>query len=372
MGIFETNIGKLGFGMMRLPKQDNIIDLDTAKRMVDEFIYHGFNYFDTAFVYDGSEEAVKKILVDRYPREKYILATKLAPWAGCPTKEDAISQFTKSLERTGAGYFDFYLIHNLGGNRTDIAEQYGIWEFVAEKKKEGLIKHIGFSFHSTADELDVLLAKHPETEFVQLQINYADWENDSVQSRKCYEIARKYGKSIIVMEPVKGGRLAKPLPAITELFKSAEPEMSPASWAIRFAANLEGVITVLSGMSTYDQMLDNVFCMKNFKGLTSTENEILNEAQEILKNAPLIPCTSCDYCAKVCPMNIAISSTFSAANDIALYGDKEGALGGIKWHVEHENLQYPQECISCGACSNVCPQHIDIPQKLAEFAENIK
>ena len=372
MEVFKEKIGKLGFGMMRLPKQDGIIDLETSKKMVDEFINHGFNYFDTAFVYDGSEEAVKKILVDRYPRDKYFLATKLASWVNCATKEDAMAQFTTSLERTGAGYFDFYLLHNLGGNRTEIAEEYGLWDFVFQKKKEGLIKHIGFSFHSTAEELDKILTNHPEAEFVQLQINYADWDSDSIQSRKCYETALKHGKPVIVMEPVKGGRLANPLPAITNLFKTSEPAMSPASWAVRFAADLKGVVTVLSGMSSMDQTLDNVTYMENFNGLTSNEKDIISEAQEILRKTPLIPCTSCEYCAKVCPMDIAISATFSAANDLALYGNKENALGGIKWRVERKGLKYPQECISCGACTEVCPQHIDIPQKLAEFVEKTK
>ena len=239
-------IPKLGFALMRLPMKEDAIDLVQTKEMVDKFMEAGFCYFDTAYGYnDGeSEKAAKAALVDRYPREKFLLATKLPAWAGAKSKEEAEQMFYTSLERTGAGYFDFYLLHNLGEERTHFFDDYGIWDFLQERKKEGLIRHLGFSMHDKADVLDEILTAHPEMEFVQLQINYADWEDPSIESRKCYEVARKHGKPVIIMEPVKGGTLANPPEEVAEVFTAADPEASPSSWAIRFAASLEGVITV--------------------------------------------------------------------------------------------------------------------------------
>ena len=219
---------------MRLPQKDGIIDIDEVKKMVDMFMEAGFTYFDTAWAYAGSEDAIRQALVERYPRESFQLATKNAAWINCKTKEEAEAQFDTSLKQTGAGYFDFYLLHNLGESRTKFFDEYKMWDFVAEKRKEGLIKHAGFSFHSTPEELDEILAEHPEAEFVQLQINYADWDYPAIQARKCYEVARKYNKPVVVMEPVKGGMLANPPESVAKLFKEAEPESSVSSWAIRF------------------------------------------------------------------------------------------------------------------------------------------
>lgn len=358
-------IKKLGFGLMRLPKfDDGKFDIEQIKQMVDEFLAAGFTYFDTAWAYPGSEDAIRQALIERYPREKFQLATKNAAWINCKTREDAINQFHTSLKQTGAGYFDFYLLHNLGAHRTKFFEDFDMWSFVAEKKREGLIKHYGFSFHSTPQELDEILTKHPDVEFVQLQINYADWENPAIESRGVYEVARKHGKPVIIMEPVKGGMLAKPPATVEAILKEAEPESSCASWAVRYAASLDGLITVLSGMSTIEQLRDNVSYMKDFKGLTAEQKAVVERAREELAKIPIIPCTTCNYCAKVCPKNIGISGSFTAMNFVHLYNDFERAKQQESWLVKMHGKASAKECIKCGRCEQVCPQHIHIRAEL--------
>lgn len=364
MSYLGENIKKLGFGLMRLPQKNGEIDIEQTKVMVDKFMEAGFTYFDTAWAYSGSEDAIRQALVERYPRESYQLATKNAAWINSKTKEEAISQFDTSLKQTGAGYFDFYLLHNLGEGRTKAFDDFDMWNWILEMKKEGKIKHPGFSFHSTPEELDELLTKHPEMEFVQLQINYADWENPAIKSKECYEVARKHGKPVIVMEPVKGGMLANPPEQAKKVLEKANPNISVASWAIKFAANLDGVITVLSGMSNIEQMEDNISYMKDFTKLTENEENTIKEVQEVLKNIPLIPCTVCNYCAKVCPMKIGISGSFTAMNILNLYHDMEVAKSQENWLVERHGLKSAGECIKCGRCEEVCPQHIHIREEL--------
>ena len=369
MKFFDQEIKMLGFGLMRLPKKGEEIDVEQVKVMVDRFLEAGFTYFDTAWAYTGSEDAIRQALVERYPRESYQLATKNAAWIGCQTREDAIRQFEESLERTGAGYFDNYLLHNLGEMRTQAFDKFDMWSFVKEKKAEGKIRHIGFSFHSTPEELEEILLAHPEAEFVQLQINYADWENPSIQSRGVYEMARKYGKAVVIMEPLKGGLLANPPESVAEILKAAEPERSAASWGIRFAANLDGVLVALSGMSDLAQMEDNISFMKDFDGMSDDQIAVMDKAREALSRIPLIPCTTCNYCAKVCPQEIGISGTFMAKNIYTLYGDLERAAGQERWLVGSHGRKQAVECIRCGACEGVCPQHIEIREELKKAAE---
>lgn len=362
-------IKKLGFGLMRLPKTGEAIDVEQTKRMVDLFMDAGFTYFDTAWAYAGSEEAIAQALVQRYPRESFQLATKAAPWISCESRDDAITQLETSLKKTGAGYFDFYLLHNLGEFRTHFFDDWGMWDWILEKKREGVIRHAGFSFHSTPEELDELLTSHPEMEFVQLQINYADWDNPAVQSRRCYEVARAHHKPVVIMEPVKGGMLANPPEQVARVLTQAEPGSSVASWAIRFAASLPGVITVLSGMSNVEQMQDNLSYMSTFTQLTSEQRATLVRARDELAKIDLVPCTRCNYCAKVCPKNVGISGTFTAMNMLTLYGNLETAKKERAWQVEKHGHVPADACVRCGACEKACPQHIKIREELARSVE---
>ena len=300
MTYLGEEIGKLGFGLMRLPRlEDGTANIELICQMVDEFLDAGFTYFDTAWIYGDSEAVIAKALIQRYPRESYQLATKGISWIGCKTPEEAQAQFHQSLERTGAGYFDFYLLHMTGGPRTRVFDDLGMWDFVVQKKAEGLIRHIGFSHHGTADELDEILTAHPETEFVQLQVNYLDWENPINQSRACLEVAARHEVPVTVMEPLRGGLLADPPASVAKVFEDAG-ELSPAAWGLRFVASQPNIITVLSGMNSMDQMRDNIAALKGFDRLNSEEMEVIAKAQAAFDAFDLIPCTGCNYCAKVC------------------------------------------------------------------------
>lgn len=363
---FGKSTPKLGFGLMRLPKKGVKTDIEQTKQMVDMFLKSGFTYFDTAYVYLGSESAIKKALVERYPREAYTLADKINA-SVAPTEKFAKKEFTTSLEKTGAGYFDYYLLHALMDNNYEKYDRFHLWDFVKEQKEKGLIKHYGFSFHGGPKLLDKLLTEHPDVEFVQLQLNYADWEDKKITSRANYEVARKHGKSIVIMEPVKGGALAKPDEKIVKLFKDYAPEMSPASWAIRFAASLDGILTVLSGMSNTEQMADNLSYMKDFKPLNADEQKIIQEAQRVLGQSSTIPCTACHYCTEGCPMQIPIPDIFSAMNLKLANGQLEEAK---KAYLEVATEGHrASDCIECGQCEGACPQHLSIISLLKECRE---
>ncbi len=367
---FVKNMPKLGFGLMRLPRLEDgkTIDVEQVKVMTDAFLDAGMRYFDTAFVYEGSEEACRKALVERHPRESYYLATKLN--AGMPglTEETAKQEFFTSLERTGAQYFDFYLLHAIGKRNLPNYNDWGIWEFAQEQKAKGLIKHVGFSFHDTPELLEEVLTAHPEAEFVQLQINYADWNNPSVQSRRCYEVARKFNKPVVVMEPIKGGMLAVPPVPVKEVLQAANPDVSCASWAVRYVASKEGILVVLSGMSNVEQMEDNLSYMKNFQPLSEEEAAVVAKAQAALEAIPSIPCTGCRYCVAGCPMQINIPSIFSAMNHKLIYDNDERAKSGYANATRGDNGK-ASSCIKCGACEAQCPQHLQIRDLLEQAVE---
>ena len=357
---------KFGFGLMRLPKVDDKIDLPQVCEMVDRFLAAGFTYFDTAFVYDGSEQAAKAALVDRHPRTSYTLATKLHVGKAA-SAEEARRELQISLERTGAGYFDYYLLHALMETNIEKYAEYGLWDFVKEQKARGTIRHYGFSFHDKPETLDKLLTEHPDVDFVQLQINYADWENPEVQSRACYEVARRHGKPVVIMEPVKGGALADPPAEVKALFDAAAPGVSYASWALRFAASLDGVLAVLSGMSNVAQMEDNLATMGNFAPLNDEEQKVIQQAQHLLGNSAAIACTACHYCTAGCPGNIPIPEIFAAANKQLANGQQAEAAAAYAAAVAGAGKA--SDCIHCRQCEQICPQHLPITRLLGRCAD---
>ena len=363
---------KLGFGLMRLPRRaDKTVDVERTAAMADEFLAAGGKYFDTAFVYDGSEDAFRQAVAERHPRESWFLATKMAAWAGCATREDAVRQFETSLRRTGAGYFDFYLLHNLGQARTKFFDDWKLWDWALEQKERGLLRHVGFSFHSSPEELEAVLGAHPEAEFVQLQINWADWDDPVVRSRECWETARRHGKPVIVMEPVKGGLLATPPDSAAAALRAVAPDASMPSWALRVAAGLPGVYVVLSGMSDEAQMRENLGVLgpRAFRPLGEAENAALAQARVAMAAEPTIPCTSCGYCEKVCPAGIGVKGTFAALNQLQLYRNPDRARHYLQWQVVGQGRKTAEACIKCGACEKACPQRIAIRCELERAAK---
>ena len=366
---------KLGFGLRRLPQTDptvaSNVDIEKVKQMVDLFMEKGFTYFDTAIMYNGfvSQQVAGKALVQRYPRDSFTLATKLHN-AFFNSREDMERIFAEQLEQTGAGYFDYYLLHGIEAGSLPKYEEYDCFNWLLDKKAKGLVKHAGFSFHDTPELLDEILTKHPEMEFVQIQLNYLDWESEWVKSRAVYEIAVRHGKPVIVMEPVKGGTLAKVPEEAEKLLKTREPELSVPSWAIRFSASLPGVMVVLSGMSSVEQMTDNLSYMEDFKPLTEDEIALTRQVAGIINAQIAVPCTGCSYCTAGCHMQIPIPQYFALYNE-----DMRENLQEKGWTINfpnYENLTKKfgkaADCVACGQCEGVCPQHLPIIEKLKDVS----
>ena len=361
---FKKNFG---FGAMRLPMNGEEVDLKHTKEMVDLFMANGFNYFDTAHMYikGKSEIALRECLTKRYPRESYILTEKISgPFF--EKEEDIDGYFENMLSWCGVEYFDFLLLHAQHRGNYDKYKKCKAYEKAMQYKKEGKVRHIGISFHDSPEFLDKILTENPCIEIVQLQFNYLDVDNPSVESMGCYQVARKHNKPIIVMEPVKGGTLANIPEEAQQVFKSLG-DMSPASYALRYAAGFEGIVMVLSGMSNTSQMLDNISFMKDFKPLTKEETEAVFKVKSIINEQSKIPCTACRYCVDGCPKNILIPDIFEAYNTV-----KKGKKGKEKYLKAIENHGKADDCILCGKCENACPQFIDIRKFLKESADAMK
>ena len=370
---------KLGFGLMRLPRLDPKdpanVDVEQVKQMVDLFMDRGFTYFDTAWMYNGfaSEYVAKSALVDRYPRESYTLATKLHNefFNSLEGRDDV---FNAQLKKTGVDYFDYYLLHGIEASSYPHYEKFDCFEWLLQKKEAGLVRHVGFSYHDNPELLDEILTKHPQMEFVQLQINYLDWESEWIQSRACYEVATKHGKPVIVMEPIKGGTLANVPAEAEELLKGMDPNLSVASWAIRFAASLPNVMCVLSGMSDLAQMENNLSYMEDFKPLSEDEKAACFEVANIINAQTSIACTACHYCTDGCPMHICIPEYFSLYNE-----DMRDDLEHKGWTINFTNYQKlgdefgkASDCIECGQCEDMCPQHLQIIESLVKVAAHFE
>ena len=367
-------VAKLGFGAMRLPLTDpddvTAIDIESVKTMVDEFIARGGTYVDTAFVYHNgaSETALREALVERYPREAFTLATKCLAWA-CASKEEAQACLPTSLERLGVDYIDYYLLHNLGGKRTAKFDEYDMWNYVAQAKADGLIRHVGFSMHDGPEVLEEILTAHPEGDFVQLQVNYLDWDDPVTQSACCMEVAAKHGVPVIIMEPVRGGRLANLPERGAAVLAEANPEASQASWAYRFCLDLPGVLTVLAGASTLEQMRDNMATFQTHKPLTDAERDAIAEVVAALRSVDLIPCTNCGYCVKDCPEGVKIPVALNLLNLEKTTEDRSFAKGLYSWQVAEGPAS---KCIQCGTCEAACPQSIPVITRLAEAVDHFE
>ena len=372
MSIDVSKMPKIGFGLMRLPENDGVIDLEKVCKMVDAYLDAGFTYFDTAYVYHGgnSERTVKEAIVKRHPRDSFTLATKLPAWS-IHSFEDRDKIFNEQLERCGVDYFDFYLLHSVeDGNNYDTYVKYDCFNWGIQKREEGKIRHLGFSFHGTPELLVEIVDNHPEIEFVQIQLNYADWDNPIVNSGKLYQILSERNIPIIVMEPCKGGKLANHDDECTEILKSVRPDKSIASWAFRFVGSLPGVTTILSGMSTEEQMEDNMNTFKNFEPLSDEEKAAIDKVIEAMFRVEQIGCTACRYCTDGCPMSISIPDIISAINT------KRKFPGDMRPQFFYNGLVArtgkASDCIECGQCEGVCPQHLPIITILKEGVEKFE
>lgn len=364
--MFEKVKKNFGFGCMRLPMVDGEVDCDVFSQMIDTFIDYGFNYFDTAHGYlsGKSETALRMCLVERYPRESYVLTNKLSS-NFFKAEADILPLFQEQLKCCGVEYFDFYLMHAQDKSNFAKYKACRAYETALQLKKQGLIRHLGISFHDKAEVLDMILTEYPQIEVVQIQFNYADYDDEAVESRKCYDVCRKHGKPVIVMEPVKGGKLVQ-LPEEAQKVLDDLQGGSSASYAIRFAAGFEGIFMVLSGMGDMQMVLDNCGYMANFAPLNDEETAAVGRVRAILKNLDLIPCTACRYCVDGCPQHISIPDLFACTNSRKLWNDWNSVYYYQDIHTSEGTKA--SDCIECGQCEDICPQHLPIRKLLKDVA----
>ncbi|MCR5596227.1 MAG: aldo/keto reductase [Lachnospiraceae bacterium] len=369
MSIDLSKMSKLGFGLMRLPEKDGVIDHEQVCHMVDAYLEAGLNYFDTAYVYHSgkSEVEAREALVKRHPRDSFMLATKLPAWE-IKQASDVDRLFNEQLERAGVDYFDFYLLHSIeDGSNYDTYVKYDCFKWGMKMKEEGKIRHFGFSFHGSPELLTEIVDNHPEVEFVQIQLNYLDRTNPVVRSGELYQILHERNIPIIVMEPVRGGMLASMDPETEAKFKAVRPDKSVASWALRFVGSLPGVMTILSGMSNEEQMKDNLSTFTNFEPLSNEEMKVVDEVTESLLGMPQIGCTACKYCCDGCPMKISIPDVFRTINTLRRYPDDWRSKNFYQGLISRSGKA--SDCIACGQCERVCPQHLPIIDLMKEAAE---
>lgn len=385
---FDTSINPnhLGFGLMRLPMVGGQVDLDLFKQMVDVYMDRGFSYFDTSPVYlkGESEAAARKAIVERFPRDKITLCSKLPCWM-IKKPEGMQKMFEGSLREFGTDYLDAYMLHGLSASSYDErfgfaasdvrhADALGAWDFIKKLKDEGKVRHIGFSYHDSPEALDKILDDHPEVDYVVLQINYLDWEDPLIQSRRCYEVVRKHGLCMSVMEPLKGGTLVNLPPKAEKLLKDYDPNASLASWGLRFVASLDGIIATMSGMQTVEDVKQNteLMCQENFRKMTDEERDLVMQIRPILEEADLIKCTGCGYCLATCPKKIEIPKLFSTENNYRIYNNQRADTFRYYNITELGGSGKASDCIGCKQCMRHCPQKLSIPEYLKVVASHFE
>jgi len=364
------SIGKLGFGFMRMWTEEGLgINIDLLKKMIDRFLGAGFSYFDSSYYYTGSEEALNEALVKRHPRSAYKLATKM-PLSIINSREDMDKALGVSLGRLGLDYLDFYMLHGLSLESCKRMEDIGGWDFIRELKEQGRIGHYGFSYHDKADNLDEILTRHPDVGYAQIQLNYLDWDSAKVNSGRMYEILRKHNKPFTIMSPVKGGLLSGAGSVAEKALREVDPNVSAASWAVRFAASHEGLITMLSGMSTMEQLEDNINTIQNLKPLTEDEMATLRKVADLINSMPYVQCTDCRYCLRDCPKDLDIPKLIALYNEYLIFSQKNSI--GYPFEQATEGGRLPSTCTACRNCEGHCPQGFeisDLMQKMAPILE---